>query len=378
MNPPPLTFGLPRMHKEAGERRDFLPPFVSRLAKLGVGICLEEGYGSGMGIDPDQYLGKTSAIRFGTHQECYQQDFVLVLRYPGDEELDWLRPGTCLISMIHFPTRPGRIAFLKKRGLEAVSLESICDDQGKRLVENLHAVGWNGVETAFNVLSERVDLDDPTRLPIRVTLLGAGMVGSHAIQAAIRYGNIERWRRLAGNGVPGVVVTAVDYDVTCQEAFMLEILARTDILIDATQRPDPSVVIIPNPWIAGMPEHAVLLDLSVDPYECNDSFPSVKGIEGVPQGSLDQYVFYPDDPAFDVLPDCVNHTHRRTSVSNYSWPGVHPENCMLIYGNQILPLIRNLVRAGGTSGINPQGRYFQRALARGLLSMWDPARSKKG
>ena len=145
MNSPSLAFGLPRMHKEAGERRDFLPTFVSRLAKLGVQICLEDGYGSGMGIEPDHYLGKSPGIRFGTHQECYQQDFVLVLRYPEVYELDWMHPGACLISMVHFPTRPGRIAFLEKMGLEALSLESICDEQGKRLVENLRAVGWNGL-----------------------------------------------------------------------------------------------------------------------------------------------------------------------------------------------------------------------------------------
>lgn len=31
-----LLVGLPRMHKEAGERRDFLPEFVSFLSRAGV------------------------------------------------------------------------------------------------------------------------------------------------------------------------------------------------------------------------------------------------------------------------------------------------------------------------------------------------------
>ena len=33
--------GLPRMHKEAGERRDFLPAFVARLHQLGASVVLE-------------------------------------------------------------------------------------------------------------------------------------------------------------------------------------------------------------------------------------------------------------------------------------------------------------------------------------------------
>ena len=36
--PSPLTIGLPRMHKEAGERRDFLLSFVGHLEKLAVQV----------------------------------------------------------------------------------------------------------------------------------------------------------------------------------------------------------------------------------------------------------------------------------------------------------------------------------------------------
>jgi alanine dehydrogenase len=42
----------------------------------------------------------------------------------------------------------------------------------------------------------------------------------------------------------------------------------------------------------------VILDLSVDPYDFTVSPPEVKGIEGIPEGNLDQYIFAPDDPAY--------------------------------------------------------------------------------
>ncbi len=61
---------------------------------------------------------------------------------------------------------------------------------------------------------------------------------------------------------------------------MKDRLRRSDILIDATQRPDPSKPIFPNSWIAYMPEHAVLLDLSVDPYQFGQENTVVKGIDG--------------------------------------------------------------------------------------------------
>jgi alanine dehydrogenase len=370
-----LAFGLPCLHKEPGERRAFLPPLVARLSQLGASLALEDGYGSGMGLSQDDYLHPAPTARFVTREEAYQQPYVLVLRCPSDDEIRSMRAGACLISMLHYPTRPQRVAFLRERGLEAVSLDSIKDDSGRRLIENLRAVAWNGIEAAFQTLRKTYPapgLDNPDRDPIRVTLLGAGAVGGHAVHAAVRYGDERLRQHLAGRGVPGVQVTVVDYDLTDLPDYMAELLARTDLLIDATQRPDPSRPLIPNAWIAHLPDHAVILDLSVDPYDPSRDPAYVKGIEGIPQGNLDQYVFTPDDPAYDAVPHGVSTRHRRHVVSCYSWPGVHPRVCMQVYGGQLQPILRALVEQGGVQGIDPRGRFFQRAIARAVLSRWEP------
>ena len=149
---------------------------------------------------------------------------------------------------------------------------------------------------------------------------------------------------------------------------MKELLARSDILVDATQRLDASKIIIPNKWVGLMPDHAVLVDLSVDPYNCNVSPPEVKGIEGMPQGNLDQYVFMPNDSVYDRIPDCVSTKHRRHAVSCYSWPGIHPKQCMSLYGEQLRPIMRTLIDRGGVQNLNSHGRYFERTIRRALLS----------
>ena len=192
----------------------------------------------------------------------------------------------------------------------------------------------------------------------------------HAVQAANRYGDPKVWRTLAGRDVPGVQVTAIDHDLTGLKKYMQELLARTDILVDATQRPDPSQIVIPNAWIGVMPEHAVLVDLSVDPYNCELDPPEVKAIEGMPQGNLDQYVFLPTDSVYDRIPGCVSVKHRRHAVSCYSWPGIHPKTCMATYGDQIRPVLRTIIDRGGMRNIDIQGRYFERTIGRALLSQW--------
>jgi alanine dehydrogenase len=367
----PLKLGFPRMKKEAGERRDFLPRLFTHLHKLGASIVLESGYGSGMGLAERDYSVVVPKVKFVSHQEAFRQDYVVVLRCPEEEEIRWMQSGACLISMLHYPTRPERVRLLRSIDLEAVSLDSITDDNGRRLIENLRAVGWNGMHSAFRVLQATYPtpgFESPDRSPIAVTLLGAGAVASHAMRAAVRYGDVNLHRKLARAGVPGVVITVLDYDVTDRADIVRGILSRTDVLVDATQRLDVSKPVIPNEWVADLPAHAVMLDLSVDPYDCSCDPIKTKGIEGIPHGDLDQYIFTPEDPAFDSLPSCVRKDHRRHAVSCYSWPGIHPRECMEVYGTQIQPILRTLITKGGIQNIAHGGRFFERAIVRAQVS----------
>jgi alanine dehydrogenase len=368
-----IKIGMARMHVEFGERRDFLPSFIAHLIRRGAKVILEQGYGSGMGFTQEDYASAAPEVQFATHEEIFDQDYVMVLRCPTEEELSQLKQGATLISMLHYPTRPQRVELLRSLGVEGISLDSLKDDNGKRLVENLKSVAWNGVEIGFQVLRRTYPspgMEGEDRPPIHATTLGVGAVGVHAVQAASRYGNLQLWQTLASRGILGVQVTAVDYDVAGNEKVMREILSRTDILVDATQRPDTSQYVIPNEWIGWMPEHAVLVDLSVDPYNFDSFPPEVKGIEGIPQGNLDQYVFTPTDPAYERIPDQVSTQNRRHVASCYSWPGLHPKECMELYGNQLGPIMRMLIEKGGLKNIRPKGLFFERAITRALLSNW--------
>jgi len=375
-----ITIGLARMHVEFGERRDFLPTLVADLEKRGAQVFLEYGYGSAMGFTEGNYQKVAPKVQFVSHEEVYQKQLVLVLRCPSNDELKLMQPGACLMSMLHYPTRPQRVEFLKSLGVEAISLDSLKDDTGRRLLENLHAVAWNGLEVGFQVLHRTFPppgLESSERDPIQAAILGVGAVGTHAVQAASRYGNLRLWQTLANRGVPGVKVTAIDHDLTSRKKVMKDILNRTDILVDATQRPDASKFVIPNEWIGWMPEHAVLVDLSVDPYDCSVDPPEVKGIEGMPQGNLDQYYFMPDDSVYDHIPDCVSTKHRRHAVSCYSWPGIHPQQCMSLYGDQLRPIMRTIIDAGGVQAVDANGRYFERVIGRALLSRWENSDSSQ-
>jgi alanine dehydrogenase len=371
----PSTFGFPLMHLEAGERRAFLPCLMTDLEAAGAQqIVVEECYGDGMGVPIDQYLAASTTVKIGSNKDCLSQDVVVQVRCPGDEALGTLRPESILVAMLHFPTRPGRVARLSQLGIHCVSLDSIEDDLGHRLVENMRAVGWNGVRAAFRELRRtHRRFDSATRDPLRVTVLGAGAVAGHAIRAATRYGDELLHRRLIAHNVLGVEVSVLDSDVTWNENHMLSRLEQTDVLIDATKRPDPSQTVVPNEWVEALPQHAVILDLAADPYDFDTLPPHVKGIEGVPEGSLDQYVFRPDDAVYQAMDRRIDTTFRRLAVSCYSWPGVEPRACMEVYSRQVEPVLRVIMERPLESWDPEHGHYYERAVARGELTRWRKA-----
>jgi alanine dehydrogenase len=358
------------MHREPSERRDFLPPLIGLLAANGAEVHVESGIGSGMGYTDLDFSMLSPDVRVTDEEDCYRQDIVVVLRAP-EGKYHLLRPGTVLVSMLHFATRPARVRMLRDMGIDALSLDLIRNDDGRRLVENLRSVAWNGISSAFAAL-ERTwpELAGPRHSTVKVLIMGAGQVGRHAVEFATKYGDDARNDAFSRAGLPGVEVVTAGRNLTGDPEYLKARLLMTDVLVDATARRDPSRPLIPNAWLALLPGHAVVCDLSVDPYLLDVEPRVVRGIEGIPQGNLDQWEFAPEDPAWDELPPGIPTGERRTVVSCYSWPGVRPEPCMHVYGSQLAPLLETLVTAGGLDGINPEARFFERALWRGSLRGW--------
>ena len=361
-----LTMGFPRMRNERGERRAFLPELMATLVELGVDVSVEASSGAPMGIGDDAYASISPRVRMVDEAAAYDQDVTVVLRAPeGRYEL--LRRGTILLSMLHFATRPERVELLHGLGIEAVALDMVTGDDGRRLVQNLRDVARNGINAAFDALERRYPLWSHDREPVSVTIMGAGGVGKHAIEWAAKGGSEARLARLLAEHLPGIEVVVVEQALGGNETWLRRRLAATDILVDATARQDPSRALVPNAWLGVLPEHAVICDLAVDPYLLDGIPPVVRGIEGIPQGSLDQWEFGPDDPAWDRLPPGVPTTNRRTVVSCYSWPGVDPAACMEVYGGQVTPLLKTLVWHGAACAIAPGVSFHGRAMWRGSL-----------
>lgn len=362
---PPRTIGFPRMHKEAGEARDFLPGLIRRIAPLAGEVVVEQGIGAGMGIAESEYTAGVTNVRVDSNQACYAQDLVVQVRAPEDAELTRMRPGAILFSMLHFATHARRVARMQDLGLIPISMDSIVDDAGERLVEHLRGTSWNAVWAGFETLHKTYPaLVSPHRNPVQVTIIGAGATGRFAAEAAAKYADeMEMWQ----HQIPGVVACLVDRSVTKNLDWLKRLLVQSDMLVDATARRNTTRCIISNHLVSHLPSHAVIVDLAADPYNTEIRPIQIKGIEGIPTGDLDKYEFMPDDPAFEELPEGVRAEHRRATVSCYSWPALKPLECMQRYGNQLEPLLQLLLHTSLDELSLHNPAHFERALYRGTL-----------
>ena len=373
-----ISVGFPIMREEPGEKRVFLPDFTQKLTEIGFEVFIEEGYGNSLDFYFDNYKNDNPSIHPLEREEIFKQDYVLILRSPHDDEFALIDKNSCLISMLHYPTRPLRQKIMGENNIQAISLDGIVDDFNVRLVENMKFVAWNGLEAAYTEFEKHIpDLIREGGKPWKVLVLGTGMVGKQAMEAASKLGKKERNYEHIRLGGPGAIVTAIGRNITHNKSQMIELLAESDIVVDATQRYDPSKPIIPNEWIAYLPEHAIIVDLSADPYTLDSNPPVVKGIEGIPHGNLDQFIFEKDGPNWEkTIPQSIPTANKRKTVSCYSWPGIHPESCMRHYGQQLLPLMQVLYKKNYHT-LSPDGLYFERALFRARLDSYLKNKSKK-
>ena len=366
------TIGFPRMHKEKNEKRDFLPTFFGMLKNEKVQIFLEEGYGMALDYTKEDYFKENEAIQFVSKKKCYEKDVVVVLRSPEFEEIDYMKKGSTLLSMLHYPTRAARIEKLKDKGIFAVSMDSIKNDFLERIVVNYEGTSGNGIDVAFTELAktyENICIED--KKPIVVSIMGMGRVGLTAARLASKYGNNIVTEEILRDKTKGVLVTLLSRNLTKDKKEMIKQLKKTDILVDATTRDDSTKYIVSNELLGYLKPHSIILDLTSDPYLTDANSVQIKAIEGIPHGTLDKPVIYSDDEQYNAVPKSLKTLNRRTVVGCNAWPGISPNACMDLYGKQLIYMLQNLITYSTNDFDLDSSDYFNRAIYRGTIKYFE-------
>jgi len=235
------SFGFLRIAKEINEKRAFLPDFFKKLEKFDIDIWLEFDYGLKMGFSKEDYIQANKNIKFASRKKVFSMEVVIVLRAPENEELKYMKRGTILISMLHYITRERRNLLLEELGIISFSMDTMINDDNKRIVVNSYFTAFNGADSALNELEKKFENKFISRT-VNIGIIGMGNVGLNVAKAFKDLSN-KRLKEFKESYF-GMRIIFLTRSITSNVELLENELKNLDIIVDASTRRDTSEFII--------------------------------------------------------------------------------------------------------------------------------------
>ena len=317
-----------------GERRCALTPAGAReLAAAGHDVLVQAGAGDGSGFTDAKYTQAGARLAPDAATVWASADLLLKVKEPITREYEHLRAGQTLFTYLHLAADRPLTEALVDSGTTAVAYETIEDRDGRlpllapmseiagRLAAQAGAYFLQDPLGGRGVLIGGV----PGVAPARVTVLGGGVVGTHAARVACGMGadvtildrSLPRLRELDElfEGRARVVMSSA--------AQIEEELLRSDVVIGAVLVPGAAAPkLVTREMLHLLPARAVLVDVAIDQGGCFETSRPTTHAE----------------PAYEV--DGILHY----CVANM--PGAVPRTSTRALTNATLPYVKALAEFG--------------------------------
>ncbi|HHH52972.1 MAG TPA: alanine dehydrogenase [Bacteroidetes bacterium] len=274
-----LLIGIPKETLYQENRVPLVPSSVHNITLHGHKVIIESGAGENSFYTDTEYSEAGAEIT-ESKKRVYDADIILKVSPPTLEELDLFHRGQILVSPLQFPvTTKEYIKKLVDKRVIAIAMEYMqAEDKSFPVVKIMSEItGTVAVLTAAEYLSEpklgkRVLLGSISGVPpIKVVVLGAGMVGEHAVKTALSLGasvrvfdddiyKIMQLKSRIGRHLHTSVLDPV---------YLQYQLLSADVLITAIHSNTGRVpMVITEDMVMKMKKGAVIVDVSIDQGGC--------------------------------------------------------------------------------------------------------------
>jgi alanine dehydrogenase len=274
-----MKVGVPKEIKNHEYRVGLTPASVREFVAHGHSVMVQAGAGAAIGLDDAQYRAAGAAIVDGATEIFRTADMIVKVKEPQPQECAMLRPGQVLYTYLHLAPDPEQTAALVKSGAVCVAYETITGPHGGlpllapmsevagRMSIQAGAAHLEKSKGGMGVLLGGV----PGVAPAQVTILGAGVVGTHALQVAVGMGaqvhvidkNIDRLRAL--DLVFGNRITTQYSNADAVERSVL----AADLVIGGVLIPGAAAPkLVTRDMISRMRKGAVVVDVAIDQGGC--------------------------------------------------------------------------------------------------------------
>lgn len=337
-----MKIGIAKEIKDHEFRVALTPEGVDELVRNGHEVWVETTAGQGADFSDESYRAVGARIASSAEEVFARAELILKVKEPLASELSSLQPRHTLFTFLHLASSKTLTEALMKSGCTAIAYETMEDEQGRLpMVQPMSQIaGKLAVQTGAHFLTRPQGgrgillggLPGVSRG--HVVVLGAGVVGSAAVDVALGIGarvtvidkdvsQLQRVQERFGNNLT---------TLASQRLVIAETVKRADLLIGAVMvRGAKSPVLVSRSMVATMKKGALIMDVAVDQGGCVETTrPTTHA-----------------DPVFEV--DGVRHY----GVTNI--PGIVPQTSTRALTQATLPFIVRLANGGVEAALRDPG-----------------------
>ena len=274
-----MQIGCPKEIKNHEYRVGLTPASVRELTSRGHRVLVQTQAGAAIGLSDEQYVAAGAQIAPDAATVFAQSDMIVKVKEPQPQECAMLREGQILYTYLHLAPDPEQTAALVKSGAICIAYETITGPGGGlpllapmsevagRMSIQAGAAHLEKSKGGMGVLLGGV----PGVAPAHVTVIGAGVVGTHALQMAVGLGarvtvldkSVDRLRQLDlvfGNRITTLYSNAQ----SVEESVLAADLVIGGVLIPGAAAPK----LVTRDMVSRMKKGAVVVDVAIDQGGC--------------------------------------------------------------------------------------------------------------
>jgi len=321
-----MRVGVPTEIKNNEFRVGLVPASVRELTTRGHEVLVQKGAGAGISADDADYRHAGATILPDAADVFRDAELIVKVKEPQACEYTRLRPEQILFTYLHLAADHEQARGLLASGATAIAYETVTDEAGglPLLAPMSEVAGRLSIEAAAQALRRTSGGRGlliggvPGVRPVKIVVLGGGVVGTHAARMAAGLGgdvtiidrSMPRLRQLDelfGGRVRTVAATL--------DAIEKEVLAA-DVVIGAVLVAGANATkLVTRAMLANMKPGAVLVDVAIDQGGCFET--SRPTTHADPTYEVDGIIHY----CVANMPGCVAGTSAR-ALNNATLPFV--------------------------------------------------------
>lgn len=274
-----MIIGIPVEIKADEARVGLTPAGAGELIAAGHTVLIQTGAGEGAKCSDEDYREAGAEIVAAASEVWERAEFIIKVKEPIDEELDYLRPGLTIFTYLHLAADEVLSRRIVESGATAIAYETVQLEDGSLplLMPMSEIAGRLAPQEAAHLLMK--PFGGPGRLmggvpgvpPVRTLILGAGTVGSHAAKVAVGMGadvtvmdiNTQKLREL--DREYGTRIRTH----TSSPAHVLEEAKESDVIIGTVLVPGARTPqIITEDMFPELKEGVLFVDVAIDQGGC--------------------------------------------------------------------------------------------------------------